>query len=104
MFAALWRYISASEELADAVRQVGRGVALWIRSWPRRYGARKGPLTCTERLILRRDDDGETAAKLARSLHRGNGTQLPFGGNFQAPFFKPQEQHVGAHLIRSFGF
>ena len=64
-----------SEELADAVRSVSRGVRvvdpeLAAQIWD----TEKDPLTDRERVILRRAGDGETTAELARSLRLTEGT------------------------------
>lgn len=64
-----------SEELADAVRSVSRGIRtvdpqLASEIW----NAEEDPLTDRERLILRRAGDGETTAELARSLRLTEGT------------------------------
>ncbi len=64
-----------SEELADAVRSVSRGIRtvdpqLALEIW----NAEEDPLTDRERLILRRAGDGETTAELARSLRLTEGT------------------------------
>ena len=64
-----------SEELADAVRRVSRGIRtvdpeLASEIW----SAEEDPLTDRERLILRRAGDGESTAELACSLRLTEGT------------------------------
>jgi two-component system, NarL family, response regulator DesR len=64
-----------SEELADAVRRVSRGVRVVDPDLASQiWSAEKDPLTDRERLILRRAGDGETTAELARSLRLSEGT------------------------------
>jgi two-component system, NarL family, response regulator DesR len=64
-----------SEELAQAVRSVSRGArALDPQLASEIWSAEKDPLTDRERLILRRADDGESTAELARSLRLTEGT------------------------------
>jgi two-component system, NarL family, response regulator DesR len=64
-----------SEELAQAVRSVSRGVrALDPQLASDIWSAEKDPLTDRERLILRRAGDGESTAELARSLRLTEGT------------------------------
>jgi two-component system, NarL family, response regulator DesR len=64
-----------SEELADAVRRVSRGVRIVDPELASQiWSAEEDPLTERERVILRRAGDGETTADLARSLHLAEGT------------------------------
>lgn len=64
-----------SEELADAIRRVSRGLRvidpeLAAEIWT----TEKDPLTARERLVLRRAGEGETTAHLAQSLGVSEGT------------------------------
>ena len=64
-----------SEELAEAVRNVSRGVRVLDPELATEiWSAEKDPLTDRERLILRRAGDGESTAELARSLRLTEGT------------------------------
>jgi two-component system response regulator DesR len=64
-----------SEELADAVRSVSRGVRIVDPQLASQiWSAEKDPLTERERVILRRAADGETTAELAQSLRLSEGT------------------------------
>lgn len=64
-----------SEELADAVRKVSRGIRVVDPELASQiWNTEKDPLTDRERVILRRAGDGETTADLADSLRLTEGT------------------------------
>ena len=64
-----------SEELAEAVRKVSRGIRIVDPQLASQiWSSEEDPLTDRERLILRRAGDGETTAELARSLSLAEGT------------------------------
>jgi two-component system response regulator DesR len=72
-----------SEELADAVRGVSRGVRIVDPQLASQiWSVEKDPLTDRERLILRRAGDGETTAELAHSLRL---TEGPYATIFPRP-------------------